>query len=108
MVARILSLLAGVLFAGIGWAIVAPNGMAGIELPAIELGMFEGHRPFIGWGAAAVGIVAPLSPVLPRHGGGGGGKRPPGPLVTCPLRQASARRSSQGTRRQSSRQPVIA
>jgi len=81
MVARILSLLAGVLFAGVGWAILAPGGMAGIELPAIKLGIFEGHRPFIGWIAAALGIVALLSSVLPRDGGGGGGKRRTAPLV---------------------------
>jgi len=81
MAARILSLLAGVLFAGIGWAILAPGGIAGIDPPTMQLGLFEGHRPFIGWGAAALGIVALLSSVLPRGGGGGGGKRRAAPQV---------------------------
>lgn len=81
MAARILSLLAAIIFAGIGWAIIAPGGIAGVEPPAISLGMFEGHRSFIGWGAAALGIVALLSSILPRDGGGGGGKRRAAPLV---------------------------
>ena len=80
MAARILSLLAAIIFAGIGWAIIAPGGIAGVEPPAISLGMFEGHRSFIGWGAAALGIVALLSSILPRDGGGGG-KRRAAPLV---------------------------
>lgn len=81
MAARILSFLLGVLLAGIGWAIVAPKGLAGIELPPIDLAMFEGHRPFIGWGAVALGIVALLSAVLPKGDGPKGGKRRGPPVV---------------------------
>ena len=81
MAARIVSLVAAIVFAGLGWAILAPGSMAGVEPPSIQLGMFEGHRPFIGWGAAALGIVALLSSVLPRGGGGGGGKRRAAPTV---------------------------
>ncbi len=81
MAARFLSLLAGILFAGLGWAILGPGAIAGVEPPSIQLGMFEGHRSFIGWGAAALGIVALLSSVLPRGGGGGGGKRRAAPRI---------------------------
>jgi len=81
MAARILSLLAGILFAGVGWALIAPGAIGGVEPPTIQLGMFEGHRSFIGWGAAALGIVGLLSSVLPRGGGGGGGKRRAAPQV---------------------------
>ncbi len=81
MAARILSLLAGMMFAAIGWALVAPGAIAGVEPPAIALGMFEGHRSFIGWGAAALGIVGLLSSILPRDGGGGGRKRRATPTV---------------------------
>ncbi|MDP2259046.1 MAG: tetratricopeptide repeat protein [Caulobacter sp.] len=74
-------MLAGILFAGLGWAILGPGAIAGVEPPSIQLGMFEGHRSFIGWGAAALGIVALLSSVLPRGGGGGGGKRRAAPRI---------------------------
>lgn len=81
MVMRILSLLLGVGLLYAGWAIIAPKGFAGVELEAIQLGLFEGHRSFIGWGAAALGIVAVLSSILPRDGGGGGRKRRSSPPV---------------------------
>jgi hypothetical protein len=42
------------------------------------LGMFEGHRSFIGWGAVALGVVALLAAVTPRDGPG---KRRRGPPV---------------------------
>jgi hypothetical protein len=80
MAARILSLLAAMVFGAVGWALMAPGIVAGVEPPAIPLGMFEGHRSFIGWGAAALGIVGLLSSILPR-GGGGGGKRRAAPQV---------------------------
>ena len=66
MGARILSFLLGVMLSGIGWAIVDPKGPAGATLGSLDLGMFEGHRAFIGWGVLALGIVALLSAVLPR------------------------------------------
>ncbi|MCF8506458.1 MAG: tetratricopeptide repeat protein [Caulobacter sp.] len=81
MGARILSFLLGVMLSGIGWAIVDPSGFAGAKLGALDLGMFEGHRPFIGWGVLALGIVALLSAVLPRGGGPGGRKRKGPPAV---------------------------
>lgn len=80
MGARILSFLLGLLLTGVGWAIVDPAGLAGVKLPALELGAFEGHRAFIGWGALALGIVALLSAILPRGGGPKGGKRR-GPMI---------------------------
>ena len=75
MGARILSFLLGVMLSGIGWAIVDPKGPAGVKLPALDLGMFEGHRAFIGWGLLALGIAALLSSVLPKGRGPKGGKR---------------------------------
>ncbi len=81
MAARLLSFLLGVLLLGVGWAIVVPNGFAGVTLPPLDLGLFEGHRPFIGWGAVALGLVSLLSSVLPRDGGPGGGKRRTTPVV---------------------------
>lgn len=66
MAARILSFLLGVLLAGVGWALLDPAGPVGARLPALALGVFEGHRLFIGWGAAALGAVSLLSAVLPR------------------------------------------
>lgn len=81
MGARILSFLLGVMLAGLGWAIYDPKGLAGARLPPIELGMFEGHRIFIGLGALALGIVALLSAVLPKGDGPGGRKRRGPPMV---------------------------
>lgn len=75
MGARILSFLLGVMLSGIGWAIVDPKGPAGVKLPALDLGMFEGHRAFIGWGLLALGIAALLSSVLPKGRGPKGSKR---------------------------------
>lgn len=66
MAARILSFLLGVLLAGVGWALLDPAGPVGARLPALALGVFEGHRFFIGWGAAALGAVSLLSAILPR------------------------------------------
>lgn len=66
MGARILSFLLGVMLGGFGWAIVDPKGPAASRLPPLDLGMFEGHRMFIGWGLVALGIVALLSAVLPK------------------------------------------
>ncbi len=80
MVSRILRVLLGVALVVVGWAILAPTGLIDVEPPHVPLGLFEGHRPFIGWGAALLGIVALLSGVLPR-GGGGGGKRGATPAV---------------------------
>lgn len=74
MGARILSFLLGVMLGGIGWSIVDPKGPAASRLPPLDLGMFEGHRLFIGWGLAALGIAALLSAVLPK-----GKPRPKGP-----------------------------
>eukprot|EP01035_Chromulina_nebulosa_P004138 gene4138-biopygen3400 len=58
MGARILSFLLGVMLSGIGWAIVDPKGPAGARLGSLDLGMFEGHRAFIGWGVRALRIVS--------------------------------------------------
>lgn len=66
MVARILSLLLGLMLSPIGWAIVDPKGPAASRMPPLDLGMFEGHRVFIGWGLLALGIAALLSSVLPK------------------------------------------
>jgi ABC-type nickel/cobalt efflux system permease component RcnA len=35
-------------------------------MPPLDLGMFEGHRAFIGWGLLALGIAALLSSVAPK------------------------------------------
>ena len=80
MAARMLSFLLGVLLTGLGWAIVAPKGFLGVDLPPIDLSILEGHRPFIGWGAVALGIVALLSAVMPK-GDGPKGKTRRGPPV---------------------------
>lgn len=69
MGARILSFLLGVMLAGLGWAVYDPKGLAGSKMPPIDLGMFEGHRLFIGLGALALGIVSLLSAVLPKGDG---------------------------------------
>lgn len=66
MGARILSLVLGLMLGGFGWAIVDPKGPAAARMPPLDLGMFEGHRMFIGWGLVALGIVALLSAVLPK------------------------------------------
>ncbi len=81
MGARILSLLLGAMLTGFGWAMVEPKGPAGLRLPPLDLGMFEGHRAFIGWGVLALGIVSLLSAVLPKGGRKGGKRRAP-PVVT--------------------------
>ena len=80
MAARILNFLLGVLLTAVGWAIADPTGPAGAYLPPMALGAFEGHRPFIGWGVVALGVVALLSAVLPRGGGPKGGRKGP-PVV---------------------------
>lgn len=72
MGARLLSFVLGVMLGGFGWAIVDPRGPAGARLPPLDLGMFEGHRAFIGWGLVALGIASLLSAVLPR----GEGRKP--------------------------------
>lgn len=77
MAARILNLILGLLLVAVGWAIADPASPAGQHLPPLALGMLEGHRPFIGWGAVALGIVALLSAVLPRGGGPKGGRKGP-------------------------------
>jgi hypothetical protein len=79
MGARILSFLLGVMLAGFGWAIYDPSGLAGARLPAVDLGMFEGHRVFIGLGLLALGVVSLLSAVLPKGDGpkGRGRRGPP-------------------------------
>lgn len=69
MGARILSFLLGLMLAGLGWAIYDPKGLAGAKMPPIDLGLFEGHRLFIGLGALALGIVSLLSAVLPKGEG---------------------------------------
>ena len=66
MGARLLSLLLGLMLGPIGWAIVDPKGPAAARMPPLDLGMFEGHRVFIGWGLVALGIAAMLSAVLPK------------------------------------------
>lgn len=66
MGARLLSLLLGLMLGPIGWAIVDPKGPAAARMPPLDLGMFEGHREFIGWGLVALGIAALLSAVLPK------------------------------------------
>ncbi len=66
MVARFLSLLLGLMLSSIGWAIVDPKGPAASRIPPLDLGMFEGHRVFIGWGLLALGIAALLSAVAPK------------------------------------------
>ncbi|MFZ5669484.1 MAG: hypothetical protein ACOY4K_08310 [Pseudomonadota bacterium] len=81
MGARLLSFLLGLLLAGVGWALVAPAGPVGAVLPALTLGLFEGHRAFIGWGAAALGVVSLLSAVLPKGEGAGGRRRRAPPAV---------------------------
>lgn len=68
MDARILSLLLGLMLGSFGWAIVDPKGPAASRMPPLDLGMFEGHRMFIGWGLLALGIAALLSAVLPKGG----------------------------------------
>lgn len=77
MGARLLSLLLGIMLTGFGWAMVEPKGPAGLRLPPLDLGMFEGHRAFIGWGVLALGIAALLSAVLPKGGRKGGKRRGP-------------------------------
>lgn len=79
MAARILSFLLGAMLLGVGWAVIAPGELMGVTPPPVELAAFEGHRPFIGWGALALGLVSVLSSVLPRDGGPGGGRRRRGP-----------------------------
>ncbi|HRD29553.1 MAG TPA: hypothetical protein PLO65_14735 [Caulobacter sp.] len=69
MGARLLSFVLGLMLGGFGWAIVDPKGLAGARLPALDLGMFEGHRAFIGWGLLALGIASLLSAVLPKGEG---------------------------------------
>lgn len=81
MAARFLSFLLGALLTGVGWAIVDPKGFAGARLPSLDLGVFEGHRAFIGWGAVALGVVALLSAVLPRDGAPTKGRRRGPPAV---------------------------
>ena len=81
MAARFLSFLLGALPTGVGWAIVDPKGFAGARLPSLDLGVFEGHRAFIGWGAVALGVVALLSAVLPRDGAPAKEKRRGPPAV---------------------------
>lgn len=66
MGARLLSFVLGVMLGAFGWAIVDPKGPAAARLPPLDLGMFEGHRAFIGWGLVALGIASLLSAVLPR------------------------------------------
>lgn len=80
MGARILSFVLGVMLGGIGWAIVDPKGPAGARLPALDLGMFEGHRAFIGWGLLALGIASLLSAVLPKGADGKAARKGP-PMV---------------------------
>ena len=80
MGARILSFVLGVMLGGIGWAIVDPKGPAGARLPPLDLGMFEGHRAFIGWGLLALGIASMLSAVLPKGAGGKAARKGP-PVV---------------------------
>ena len=75
MVSRILRLLLGAALLALGWAVLAPKGVVDITLPAVPLGLFEGHRPFIGWGVSLLGLAAVLSAVLPGGGGGGRGRR---------------------------------
>lgn len=77
MAARILNFILGLLLVAVGWAIAEPAGQAGQHLPPMALGLLEGHRPFIGWGAVALGFVALLSAVLPRGGGPKGGRKGP-------------------------------
>lgn len=82
MASRILSFLLGALLTATGWAIVDPKGLVGVKLPGLEqLGAFEGHRIFIGWGAVALGVVALLAAVLPRDGGPNKAKRRGPPVV---------------------------
>lgn len=81
MAARLLSFLLGALLTGVGWAIVDPKGLVGAKLPSLELGMFEGHRAFIGWGAVALGVVSLLSAVLPRDSRSAKGRRRGPPMV---------------------------
>lgn len=69
MGARILSFILGVMLAGLGWAIYDPKGLAGAKMPPIDLGLFEGHRLFIGLGVLALGIVSLLSAILPKGEG---------------------------------------
>lgn len=80
MGARLLSLLLGLMLTGFGWALVEPKGPAGVRLPPLDLGMFEGHQAFIGWGVLALGIAALLSALLPQGGPKGSRRRRP-PVV---------------------------
>lgn len=80
MVSRILRLLLGAALLTLGWAVLAPKGVVDITLPAVPLGLFEGHRPLIGWIVALLGLAAILSAVLP-DGSGGGRKRQTSPVV---------------------------
>lgn len=80
MISRILRLLLGAALLVVGWAVIAPKGVAGVDLPTVALGVFEGHRPLIGWGVALLGVVAVLTAILPS-GGGGGGKGRAGPTI---------------------------
>ena len=77
MGARLLSLLLGLMLGPIGWAIVDPKGPTAARLPPLDLGMFEGHRIFIGWALAALGIAAVLSAVLPKSSAKPRRKGPP-------------------------------
>lgn len=77
MGARLLSLLLGLMLGPIGWAIVDPKGPAAARMPPLDLGMFEGHRVFIGWALVALGIAAVLSAVLPKSRAKARRKGPP-------------------------------
>lgn len=81
MASRIVSFLLGALLTAVGWAIVDPKGLVGAKLPGLELGDFEGHRVFIGWGAVALGVVALLAAVGPRDGRSSKGRRRGPPLA---------------------------
>lgn len=89
MAARILRLLLGAVLLGLGWAILAPKGLAGIELPPVQLGPMEGHRSLIGWIVAALGVVSVISAFGPGDGGGRKRRHPPVSFDTEPAPSAA-------------------
>lgn len=75
MIARIVGLLLGLVLAGLGWAIVQPEGMLGSHLPALSLGAFEPERYGVGYAAVLLGVVVFIAGLMPKPPGGGSKKK---------------------------------
>jgi tetratricopeptide (TPR) repeat protein len=75
MIARIVGLLLGLVLAGLGWAIVQPEGLLGSHLPALSLGAFEPERYGVGYAAVLLGVVVFIAGLMPKPPGGGSKKK---------------------------------